>query len=131
MLREANLRVTRPRLAVLQFLADRPHETADAIATGVRTDLGKVSTQAIYDVLAALTEADIVRRIEPAGSPARYEMQVGDNHHHLVCRECGTIADVPCAEGKRPCLDAPVDHGFVIDEAEVIYWGHCPNCVAA
>ena len=130
MLREAQLRVTRPRIAVLDLLERHPHADADTIAREARTGLGKVSTQAIYDVLSALTAAGLVRRIEPAGSPARYELRVGDNHHHLVCRSCGTIVDVDCAVGDRPCLHASDDHGFEIDEAEVIYWGRCPACIA-
>jgi Fur family ferric uptake transcriptional regulator len=129
LLRNAALRVTRPRLAVLEQLHRHPHADADTISQAVRADLGKVSTQAVYDVLSALTDAGIVRRIEPAGSAARYEMRVGDNHHHVICRECGAIADVDCAVGERPCLHASDDHGFVIDEAEVIYWGRCPSCL--
>ena len=129
LLRDAALRVTRPRLAVLEQLHHHPHADADTIAQAVRADLGKVSTQAVYDVLAALTDAGLVRRIEPAGSPARYEMRVGDNHHHAICRECGVIADVDCAVGERPCLHASDTHGFAIDEAEVIYWGRCPSCI--
>jgi Fur family ferric uptake transcriptional regulator len=129
-LRGASLRVTRPRTAVLAALADSPHADADTLATAVRHDLGSVSTQAVYDVLRALTEAGLVRRIEPAGSTARYEMRVGDNHHHLVCRSCGSIADVDCAVGDTPCLEVADDHGFVIDEAEVTYWGICPDCQA-
>jgi Fur family ferric uptake transcriptional regulator len=128
LLRGASLRVTRPRVAVLDALADHPHADTDTIATAVRAGLGTVSTQAVYDVLRALTEAGLVRRIEPAGSPARFEMRVGDNHHHVVCRHCGAIADVDCAVGERPCLDPAEGHGFVIDEAEVTYWGSCPEC---
>lgn len=128
LLRGASLRVTRPRVAVLDALADHPHADTDTIATAVRAGLGTVSTQAVYDVLRALTEAGLVRRIEPAGSPARFEMRVGDNHHHVVCRHCGAIADVDCAVGERPCLDPSEGHGFVIDEAEVTYWGTCPEC---
>jgi Fur family ferric uptake transcriptional regulator len=129
LLRDAALRVTRPRVAVLEQVCRHPHSDADTITRAVREDLGKVSTQAIYDVLAALTHAGILRRIEPAGSPARYEMRVGDNHHHVVCRLCGAIADVDCALGQTPCLHASNDHGFVVDEAEVIYWGRCPQCL--
>lgn len=128
MLREKSLRVTRPRVAVLSALADHPHADAETIATAARRELGSVSTQAVYDVLHALTEAGIIRRIEPAGSPARYESRVGDNHHHIVCRECGDIADVACAVGEAPCLEASETHGFVVDEAEVTYWGLCPSC---
>ena len=115
---------------MLELLEHHPHSDADTIARQARTGLGKVSTQAIYDVLSALTGAGLVRRIEPAGSPARYELRVDDNHHHLVCRDCGTIVDVDCAVGDRPCLHASHDHGFEIDEAEVIYWGRCPTCRA-
>ena len=127
-LKAVGLRVTRPRVAVLDALAAQPHADTDALATAVRSELGTVSTQAVYDVLRALTDARLVRRFEPAGSPARYELRVGDNHHHVVCRSCGAIADVDCAVGQRPCLDASETHGFVIDEAEVTYWGVCPAC---
>ena len=128
MLREAQLRVTAPRLAVLEALEASPHAEVDTIATAVRERLGQVSTQAVYDVLRALTSAGLARRIEPAGSAARFELRVGDNHHHVVCRSCGAIEDVDCAVGERPCLHASDDHGFVIDEAEVTYWGLCPDC---
>src|SRR5690606_34815371 len=121
-LRSAGLRVTQPRLAVLEALSRAPHANADAVASAARAMLGKVSTQAVYDVLHALTGAGLVRRIEPAGSPARFELRVGDNHHHVVCRRCGDIADVDCSVGQRPCLSASEDHGFTIDEAEVTYW---------
>jgi Fur family ferric uptake transcriptional regulator len=127
-LRQASLRVTRPRVAVLSALVERPHADADTVATEVRREIGSVSTQAVYDVLRALTEAGLVRRIEPAGSSARYEVRTGDNHHHLVCRGCGAITDVDCAVGDAPCLVAEDDHGFLIDEAEVTYWGLCPDC---
>lgn len=128
LLREHALRVTRPRVAVLAALGEHPHADVDTIAGAARAELGSVSTQAVYDVLRALTDAGIIRRIEPAGSPARYEARVGDNHHHIVCRECGDIADVECAVGEAPCLSASETHGFVIDEAEVTYWGLCPRC---
>lgn len=128
LLREKSLRVTRPRIAVLNALAEHPHADADSVARVAREELGSVSTQAVYDVLRALTEADLVRRIEPAHSPARFEIRVGDNHHHIVCRNCGDIADVECAVGETPCLTASDTHGFVIDEAEVTYWGLCPGC---
>jgi len=128
LLRGAALRVTRPRLAVLSAVHEHPHTDTDSIARIVREDLGEVSTQAIYDVLRALTAAGLVRRIEPAGSVARYESRVGDNHHHVVCRVCGDIADVDCAVGDTPCLTASDDHGYAIDEAEVVYWGLCPAC---
>ena len=128
LLRGAALRVTRPRVAVLAAVDRLPHADTDSIFRAVRDDLGEVSRQAVYDVLQALTEVDLVRRIEPAGSVARYERRVGDNHHHVVCRSCGDIADVDCAVGDTPCLTASDDHGFAIDEAEVVYWGLCPSC---
>jgi Fur family transcriptional regulator, stress-responsive regulator len=128
LLRGAALRVTRPRVAVLNVVHEHPHTDTDSITRLVRGELGEVSTQAIYDVLRALTMAGLVRRIEPAGSLARYERRVGDNHHHVVCRSCGDIADVDCAVGETPCLTASDDHGFTIDEAEVTYWGLCPAC---
>ena len=131
MLRSAALRVTRPRVAVLTAVTDRPHATTDAIIEAVRADLGEVSHQAVYDVLRALTTAGLLRRIQPSGSVARYESRVGDNHHHVVCRACGTIADVDCAVEDTPCLTASEDHGFAIDEAEVTYWGLCPQCATA
>lgn len=129
MLREASLRVTQPRVSVLGAVAANPHADADTIVKAVRAELGKVSTQAVYDVLRALTDAHLVRRIEPAGSPTRYETRVGDNHHHVVCRNCGRIADVDCAVGEAPCLDARPTGGFVVDEAEVVFWGTCPECL--
>jgi Fe2+ or Zn2+ uptake regulation protein len=113
---------------VLSAVHEHPHADTDSIVGAVREDLGEVSTQAVYDVLRALTTAGLVRRIEPAGSVARYESRVGDNHHHVVCRSCGAIADVDCAVGDTPCLNASADHGFTIDEAEVTYWGFCPDC---
>lgn len=128
LLRGAGLRVTRPRVAVLDALSHHPHAVVDEVASAARQALGAVSTQAVYDVLRALTDAGLVRRIEPAGSPARFELRVGDNHHHVVCRGCGEIADVDCAVGHRPCLEASDNHGFAIDEAEVTYWGLCPRC---
>ncbi len=131
MLRGAALRVTRPRLAVLSAVHDHPHADTDSIIGIVREDLGEVSHQAVHDVQRALTAAGPVRRVQPTGSVARYEARVGDNHHHLVCRSCGAIADVDCAVGETPCL-VPADHAdYEIDEAEVIYWGRCPECVAA
>jgi Fur family transcriptional regulator, stress-responsive regulator len=131
MLRDADLRVTRPRLAVLTAVFERPHADTAALIEAVRADLGDVSPQAVYDVLRALTDAGLVRRIEPAGSVARYESRVADNHHHVICRGCGAIADVDCAVGDTPCLTASETHGFTIDEAEVIYWGTCPACADA
>ncbi|HEY6798694.1 MAG TPA: Fur family transcriptional regulator [Kineosporiaceae bacterium] len=130
LLRQAALRVTRPRVAVLGAVREHAHADTDTILRTVRLDLPEVSTQAVYDVLRVLTAAGLVRRIEPAGSPARYESRVADNHHHLVCRSCGDIEDVDCAVGGTPCLRAPDDHGYVIDEAEVVYWGLCPSCSA-
>ncbi len=127
-LRAASLRVTRPRLAVLAAVHDHPHADTDTVIGTLRDDGVVVSHQAVYDVLRALTEAGLVRRIQPAGATARYEARVGDNHHHVVCRSCGTIADVDCAVGHTPCLTASDSNGFVIDEAEVIYWGTCPDC---
>jgi Fur family ferric uptake transcriptional regulator len=131
MLRGVSLRVTRPRVAVLTAVHDHPHADTHSLIDVVRGDLGEVSHQAVYDVLDALTGAGLVRRIQPRGSVARYESRVGDNHHHIVCRSCGAIADVACAVGSAPCLSAPEDHGFTIDEAEVIYWGRCPDCSIA
>jgi len=131
LLRDADLRVTRPRLAVLTAVHEHPHADTNSIVDAAREDLGEVSLQAVYDVLRALTEAGLVRRIQPSGSVARYESRVGDNHHHIVCRSCGAIADVDCATGETPCLTASEDHGYAIDEAEVVYWGLCPECLAA
>jgi Fur family transcriptional regulator, stress-responsive regulator len=131
LLRGAALRVTRPRVAVLTAVYEHPHADTDSIIGVVREDLGEVSTQAVYDVLRALTAVGLVRRIEPAGSVARYESRVGDNHHHVVCRSCGAIDDVDCAVGDAPCLTASDDHGYSIDEAEVIYWALCPACSTA
>jgi Fur family transcriptional regulator, stress-responsive regulator len=131
MLRGVALRVTRPRVAVLSAVHDHPHADTDSIIGIVREGLGGVSHQAVYDVLRALTATGLLRRIEPAGSVARYEARVGDNHHHVVCRSCGAVADVDCAVGEAPCLAASDDHGFTIDEAEVIYWGLCPDCSTA
>ena len=127
-LRDVGLRVTAPRVAVLEVLAEHPHATAETVAGLVRARLGRVSTQAVYDVLGACTDTGLVRRIVPAGSPARFETRTGDNHHHLVCRECGRTVDVDCVAGAAPCL-APQDAaGFVVDEAEVVFWGSCPGC---
>ena len=131
MLRGAALRVTRPRVAVLTAVYEHPHADTDQLIGLARADVGDVSHQAVYDVLRALTAARLVRRIEPAGSVARYESRVGDNHHHVVCRSCGVIADVDCAVDTTPCLTASDNHGFAIDEAEVIYWGLCPGCFTA
>ncbi len=130
-LRDASLRVTRPRMAVLAAVYEHPHADTYSIIGLAREDLGDVSQQTVYDVLEALTTAGLTRRIQPPGSVARYESRVGDNHHHVVCRSCGAIADVDCAVGDTPCLDAAEDHGYVIDEAEVVYWGLCPECSTA
>ncbi|WP_328412632.1 Fur family transcriptional regulator [Nocardia sp. NBC_00403] len=127
-LRAAGLRVTAPRVAVLNAVAARPHSDADRLAATVREALGSVSTQAVYDVLRACVHAGILRRIEPAGSAARYETRTGDNHHHLVCRSCDTVVDVDCVVGSAPCLEPVDDHGFTIDEAEVVFWGLCSTC---
>ncbi|HYN30833.1 MAG TPA: Fur family transcriptional regulator [Dermatophilaceae bacterium] len=128
MLRGVPLRVTRPRLAVLAAVHAHPHADTDSVLRAVRGELPAVSHQAVYDVLRALTDTGLVRRIQPAGSTARYEARVGDNHHHVVCRSCGAIADVDCAVLDTPCLTASEHHGYVIDEAEVVYWGVCPRC---
>lgn len=127
-LRAVSLRVTRPRLAVLAALRDHPHVDTETVIALARAEQPIVSHQTVYDVLQALTDAGLVRRIQPAGTIARYESRVGDNHHHVVCRSCGVIADVDCAVGHAPCLTASDDHGFVVDEAEVVYWGACPDC---
>lgn len=130
-LREHGVQVTAQRLAVLRAVAGRPHGTADAIAEDVRAEIGAISRQGVYDALGILSEKGLIRRIQPAGSPARYEDRVGDNHHHLICRNCGTMVDVDCAVGETPCLQAADDSGYEIDEAEVIFWGICPECLAA
>jgi Fur family ferric uptake transcriptional regulator len=129
LLRSAGLRVTGPRVAVLEWLAGHPHATADQVAAGVREQLGSVSTQAVYDVLAACAKAELVRRIEPAGHPALFETRAGDNHHHVVCRSCGRTEDVDCVHGSAPCLEPSSAAGFRIDEAEVVFWGFCPDCI--
>lgn len=127
-IRAAGLRVTAPRLAVLEAARSASHATVEEIAQAARLRLGALSTQAVYDGLAALAGAGLLRRIEPAGSPARFETRVGDNHHHIVCRSCGAVADVDCAHGAAPCLEPSATHGFELDEAEVTYWGLCPSC---
>lgn len=127
-LRGAGLRVTAARVALLETVRDGDHLGIEAIASGVRGRIGHISLQAVYDVLHALTEARLIRRIEPAGGPPRFEGRVGDNHHHVVCRSCGVVADVDCAVGEAPCLTASDDQGFAIDEADVTYWGLCPDC---
>lgn len=128
LLRSNGLQVTAPRVAILRAVESRPHATADEVLDEVRGAIGTVSRQAVYDSLGVLAERQLLRRIQPAGSAARYERRVGDNHHHLICRECGITVDIDCAVGARPCLTADDDHGFLIDEAEVIYWGYCPTC---
>ena len=130
LLRVSGLRVTRQRLAVLYALVELAHADTESLISAVRRDLPEVSHQAVYDSLRTLTAAGLARRIQPTGSVARYEARVGDNHHHLVCRTCGAITDVDCAVGHVPCLNASDDHGYVVDEAEVIYWGQCPACSA-
>ena len=131
LLREQGVQVTAQRLAVLRAVSGRPHGTADDVAEDVRSEIGTISRQAVYDALGILAEKGLIRRIQPAGSPARYEDRVGDNHHHLICRTCGKTVDVDCAVGDTPCLTAAADSGYQIDEAEVIYWGTCPECLAA
>ena len=131
LLREHGLQVTAQRLAVLRAVSVRPHGTADDVAEAVRSEIGAISRQAVYDALGILADKGMIRRIQPAGSPARFEDRVGDNHHHLMCRTCGRMVDVDCAVGTTPCLTAADDSGFAIDEAEVIYWGQCPTCQLA
>jgi Fur family ferric uptake transcriptional regulator len=128
LLRKHGLQVTAQRLALLRAVSSHPHATADDLIDEVRGVLGSISRQAVYGALNVLVEKDLIRRIQPAGSPARYEDRVGDNHHHLICRGCSTLHDIDCAVGETPCLIASDDHGFEIDEAEVIYWGYCPSC---
>ena len=128
LLRDAALRVTAPRTAVLSAVHDHPHADTETLLAATRARLGSVSHQAVYDVLRVLTDAGLIRRFQPAGSVARYEARVGDNHHHLVCRSCGVVRDVDCAVGETPCLTASDGAGFEIDEAEVVYWGICPAC---
>ena len=130
-LRSAGLRVTKPRLATLDWLKQHPHSTADQVAGAVRDELGSVSTQAVYDVLNACTDVGILRRIEPAGHPARFETRTADNHHHLVCRHCGRADDVDCVHGAAPCLVPSSTAGYVVDEAEIVFWGLCPGCRAS
>ena len=130
LLRQHGLQVTAQRLAVLRAVSTRPHSTADDIDRSVRAEIGAISRQAVYDALGTLTGKGLLRRIEPAWSPARYEDRVGDNHHHLICRTCGTVVDVDCAVGYTPCLTAADESGYEIDEAEVIFWGRCPECVS-
>lgn len=130
LLRQHGLQVTAQRIAMLRAVSTHPHATADELATEVRSGIGSISRQSVYDTLGVLVDKQLIRRIQPAGSSARYESRVGDNHHHLICRSCNTVVDIDCAVGEVPCLTADDDHGFVIDEAEVIYWGLCPACGA-
>ena len=130
LLRQHGIQVTAQRLAVLRTVARHPHTTADAVADAVRTEIGAISLQSVYDALGVLAAEGLIRRIQPAGSPARFEDRVNDNHHHLICRTCGRMVDVDCAAGSAPCLTAADDRGYEIDEAEVVYWGRCPECVA-
>ncbi|PCJ58050.1 MAG: transcriptional repressor [Candidatus Hydrogenedentota bacterium] len=130
-LREHGVQVTAQRLAVLQAVSDLPHGTADDVAENVRAEIGSISRQAVYDALGILSEKGLIRRIQPAGSPTLYEDRVEDNHHHLICRTCGKTVDVDCAVGETPCLTAADDLGYQIDEAEVVYWGTCPECLKA
>ena len=130
LLRQHGVQVTAQRLAILRAVSSQPHGTADDVAEAVRAEIGTISRQAVYDTLGILAAKSLVRRIQPAGSPARYEDRVGDNHHHLICRTCGRMVDVDCAVGATPCLTAADDSGYEIDEAEVVYWGSCPQCLA-
>ena len=130
LLRERGIQITAQRLAVFRAVTSQPHITADAVADAVRFEIGAISLQSVYDALGVLVTEGLVRRIQPAGSPARFENRVGDNHHHLICRTCGRMVDVDCAVGSAPCLTAVDDNGYEIDEAEVVYWGRCPDCVA-
>ena len=129
LLRQRGIQVTAQRLAVLRAVSSEPHITADAVAEAVRSEIGAISLQSVYDALGVLVTEGLLRRIQPAGSPARFEDRVGDNHHHLICRVCGRVVDVDCAVGKAPCLNASADSGYEIDEAEVAYWGRCPDCL--
>ena len=131
LLRQHGYRVTAQRLAVMRAVESRPHLTAEDVVDIVRNDIGAISRRAVYDAVSSLADEGVLRRIQPAGSAARYEVRVGDNHHHLVCRSCGSLVDVDCAVGDAPCLTASDDAGFEIDEAEVVYWGRCPDCLAA
>jgi Fur family ferric uptake transcriptional regulator len=130
LLKQNGIQVTAQRLAVLRAVAAHPHATVDAVAEAARGEIGAISVQAVYDALNVLLAANLIRRIQPAGSPARFEGRVGDNHHHLICRMCGRVVDVDCAVGRAPCLNAKDERGYEIDEAEVVYWGRCPDCIA-
>jgi len=128
LLRQHGIQVTAQRIAVMRAISQNPHATADAVAEAARADIGTISLQSVYNALGILVDAGLVRHIQPVGSPSRYEDRVGDNHHHLICRDCGRLVDVDCAVGETPCLTASDDHGFAIDEADVVYWGRCPQC---
>lgn len=128
LLRQHGIQVTAQRIAVMRAISQHPHATADAVAEAARADIGTISLQSVYNALGILVDAGLVRHIQPVGSPSRYEDRVGDNHHHLICRDCGRLVDVDCAVGETPCLTASDDHGFAIDEADVVYWGRCPQC---
>jgi Fur family transcriptional regulator, stress-responsive regulator len=130
LLRERGIQVTAQRLAVMRAVSGQPHITADGVAEVVRAEIGAISLQSVYDALGVLVAEGLIRRIQPSGSPARFEDRVGDNHHHLICRSCGRVVDVDCAVGSAPCLTAADDKGYEIDEAEVAYWGRCPDCLA-
>jgi Fe2+ or Zn2+ uptake regulation protein len=129
LLRQRGVQVTAQRLAVLRAVTDRPHSTADDVDKIARADIGAISRQAVYDALGTLTDSGVLRRIQPAGSPARYEGRIDDNHHHLICRSCNNMVDIDCAVGYAPCLTAADDAGYEIDEAEVVFWGYCPDCL--
>jgi Fur family transcriptional regulator, stress-responsive regulator len=129
LLRERGIQITAQRLAVLRSVTAQPHATAESVAEGVRASIGSISLQSVYDALSVLVSGGLIRRIQPAGSPARFECRVGDNHHHLICRRCGRMVDVDCAVGSAPCLIAADAKGYEIDEAEVTYWGRCPDCI--
>lgn len=130
LLRDRGVQVTAQRLAVMRAVSAQPHATADAVSVRARSEIGAISRQSVYDALGVLADNGLIRRIQPAGSPARFEARVGDNHHHLICRQCGDLLDVDCAVGYTPCLTPAHDAGFEVDEAEVIYWGRCPDCIA-
>jgi len=128
LLKKAGLSITAQRLFVLQAIESQPHTTAEEVFHSVKSEIGTISKQSVYDVLSVCSDKGLIRRIQPSKSPARYEHRVGDNHHHMVCRSCGVVKDVDCAVGEAPCLTPSEDHGFIVDEAEVIYWGYCPKC---
>ncbi|HYO18059.1 MAG TPA: Fur family transcriptional regulator [Dermatophilaceae bacterium] len=129
LLRQQGIQVTAQRLAVMKAISEHPHITAEGVAQSARSDIGTISLQSVYNALGVLVDAGLVRHIQPVGSPSRYEDRVGDNHHHVVCRDCGRLEDVDCAVGYTPCLTASDDHGYAIEEADVVYWGRCPQCL--